>query len=82
LKEIILKRSVYSSQNEQVNFLMESPNKATDATNHFLETIRLARKKIRIVQSYITNIDEVDKALSDALKRNVEVEIITARKRD
>ena len=44
--------------------------------------IKQAQHNIRIIQPYVQNIDELETLLIDAMRRNVKVEIITARNRD
>ena len=45
--------------------------------------IKKAENKIRIIQPYVQNIDELEDQLIEAMeKRNVEVDIVTARNRD
>ena len=52
-------------------------------TDGLLRIINEAQSSIKIIQPYVTNIEEVEHALFEAIeKRGVDVEIITARKRD
>ena len=45
--------------------------------------IKSAQKRIRIIQPYVQNIDELEDQLVSAIKdRGVEVDIVTARNRD
>ena len=45
--------------------------------------IKTAESKIRIIQPYVQNIDELEDQLIEAMtKRNVSLEIVTARNRD
>lgn len=44
--------------------------------------VKKANRSIRIIQPYVQNIGELEDELIEAMKRNVKVEIITARKRD
>jgi len=42
-----------------------------------------AKHKIRIIQAYVQNVEEIEDLIEEAMeKRGVEVEIITARIRD
>ena len=55
----------------------------TEVTDKLLEIIKKAQKNIRIIQPYIQNVEEIENAIIEAIdERGVEVEIITARKRD
>ena len=59
------------------------PPKSTEVTDSILEIIGKAERSIRIIQPYVQNVEEIEEALFEAMdKRGVEVEIITARKRD
>ena len=65
------------------DFLNEMPPKKTEVTTCLLEIIQKAKSKIRIIQPYVQNVEEIEEALIEAIeKRGVDVEIITARKRD
>ena len=45
--------------------------------------IKSAESKIRIIQPYVQNIDELEDTLIDAMvKKGVNLEIVTARNRD
>ena len=68
---------------EKFEFLNEMPPEKTEVTTRLLEIIQKAEKSIRIIQPYVQNVEELEEELFEAMeKRNVEVEIITARKRD
>lgn len=59
------------------------PPAHTEVTDKLLEIIQSAQKSIKIIQPYVQNVEEVESALLEAIeKRGVQVEIITARKRD
>jgi phosphatidylserine/phosphatidylglycerophosphate/cardiolipin synthase-like enzyme len=63
--------------------LEENPPNNLDLSTEILNLISSAQKRIRIIQPYVQNIDELESLLIEAMKeRNVEVEIITARNRD
>lgn len=47
-----------------------------------VEMIEKAEKRIRIIQPYVQNVAKIEDKLKDALKRGVEVEVVTARTRD
>lgn len=48
-----------------------------------LEMIKNAQTNIRIIQPYVQNIDELEDQLVEAMtKRNVSLQIVTARNRD
>ena len=68
----------------EFKFLNEMPAKqTTEVTDKLLEIIKKAQKNIRIIQPYIQNVEEIENAIIEAIdERGVEVEIITARKRD
>jgi phosphatidylserine/phosphatidylglycerophosphate/cardiolipin synthase-like enzyme len=65
------------------SFLEEKPPKKTQVSNSIMNMIKHAQHNIRIIQPYVTNIDELEDLLIEAMdERQVKVEIITARKRD
>ena len=68
--------------NYDVTFLREQPPRYTEVSKCFVDIINKSQHKIRIIQPYIQNIVELEDAICDALKRGVEVEFISARKRD
>lgn len=48
-----------------------------------LEMIKKAEKNIKIIQPYVTNVDEIEDLLIEASRdRNIDIEIVTARVRD
>ena len=54
-----------------------------DISQSVLQMIKSAQSKIRIIQPYVQNIDELEDTLIEAMKkRGVELEIVTARHRD
>ena len=54
-----------------------------DISQSVLQMIKSAKSKIRIIQPYVQNIDELEDTLIEAMKkRGVELEIVTARHRD
>jgi phosphatidylserine/phosphatidylglycerophosphate/cardiolipin synthase-like enzyme len=64
-------------------FLEESPPEKTEVSTAVLEMIKRAEKSIRIIQPYVTNVDELEDLLIEAARdRGVKVEIVTARIRD
>lgn len=65
-----------------VTFLREQPPTHTEISKNMVELVKKAENKIQIIQPYIQNIVELEDALEDALNRGVEVEVISARKRD
>jgi sugar-specific transcriptional regulator TrmB len=44
--------------------------------------IRSATQSIKIVQPYVQNIEELEEELVSAMKRDVKVEVVSARNRD
>lgn len=71
-------------KNKEVSiFLEESPPSKTEVSTAVLEMIKRAEKSIKIIQPYVTNVDELEDLLIEAARdRGVQVEIITARIRD
>lgn len=67
---------------ETCSFIREEPPNITEISSKMVELVKNSKRKIQIIQPYIQNITEFEDALEDAMKRDVEVEIITARKRD
>ena len=64
-------------------FLEESPPQKTEVSTAVLEMIKRAEKSIKIIQPYVTNVDELEDLLIEAARdRGVQVEIVTARIRD
>ena len=71
-----------SVRSEVADFLTEEPPEKKEISDNMIDLVKNAKSKVQIIQPYIQNIREFEDALEDAMKRNVEVEIITARKRD
>ena len=67
---------------ETVELIREEPPSLLEISTNMVDLAKNAKHKIRIIQPYIQNIKEFEDAVEDALKRNVDVEIISARKRD
>lgn len=64
-------------------FLEETPPHKVDVSRAVLEMIKKAEKNIKIIQPYVTNVDEIEDLLIEASRdRGIEVEIVTARIRD
>jgi phosphatidylserine/phosphatidylglycerophosphate/cardiolipin synthase-like enzyme len=64
-------------------FLEETPPNLTEVSTGVLDMIKQAKKSIRIIQPYVSNVEEFEDLIVEAMeKRGVEVEIITARIRD
>jgi phosphatidylserine/phosphatidylglycerophosphate/cardiolipin synthase-like enzyme len=64
-------------------FLEQTPPDRSDVSTAVLEMIRRAEKNIKIIQPYVTNVDELEDLIVEASRdRKVEVEIISARIRD
>lgn len=78
--------AVYSGKgqnNDEFKFLMEQPPKKLEISKSVIQMCREAKHNIRIIQPYVQPIDELEDALIEALeKRNVRVEIVSARIRD
>ena len=85
-------RELYSKQDfekdiktlnlESVELIREEPPSLVEISTNMVNLAKNAKHKIRIIQPYIQNIKEFEDAVEDALNRNVDVEIISARKRD
>lgn len=83
LDNIYAEKEVDDKETEMhATFLEERPPSKLEVSHEILEMIRHAESNIRIIQPYVQNIDELETLLVDAMKRNVKVEIITARNRD
>lgn len=67
---------------EKTDFLREEPPSITQVSKNMIDLVKNAKSKVQIIQPYIQNIREFEDVLEEAINRNVEVEIITARKRD
>lgn len=65
-----------------ITFQREEPPKMSEIQDSLLEAVKGAKESIRIIQPYVTNITNFEEALKDASRRGVDVEFITARKRD
>ncbi len=64
-------------------FLEHTPSDKLEVSQAVLEMIKRAKKNIKIIQPYITNVDELEDLIVEAARdRKVDVEIITARIRD
>jgi len=61
---------------------VEEPPKKLKISKSIMEMVREAKHTIRIIQPYVTNIDELEDVLVEALNRGVKVEIVSARIRD
>ena len=59
-----------------------APTEVNEIQEYVIDNIKKAKSKILMVQPYWWPMKEVDEALIEALKKGVEVEIITAGKRD
>lgn len=64
----------------KIEFLREEPPKLDEISASILEAINNAKTNIKIIQPYVTKITKIEDALIAAVERNVDVEIITARK--
>ena len=62
--------------------LREEPPERCDITQTLIEAINKAQKNILIIQPYVTPIEEIETPLLEAHKRNVDIQVITSRKRD
>lgn len=71
-----------TNKTETTEWLVEEPPKVLEISQSMVDLVVNSKEKVRIIQPYIQNIVEFEDALEDALNRGVEVEIITARKRD
>ncbi|CAI2371876.1 unnamed protein product [Moneuplotes crassus] len=82
--EEVFKKNDKELKNEDydVTFLREQPPRYTQISESMVNLVKNSKKKIQIIQPYIQNIKELEDALEDALNRGVDVEIISARKRD
>jgi phosphatidylserine/phosphatidylglycerophosphate/cardiolipin synthase-like enzyme len=69
--------------NEICIFQEETPAHKTEVSTAILEMIKRAERNIKIIQPYVTNVDEFEDLLIQASRdRGVEIEIVTARVRD
>jgi len=67
---------------DSVDVIRELPPTVTEVSDRMIDMVNKAKRKVRIIQPYIQNVPEFEDALEDAMKRNVDIEIISARKRD
>ena len=83
-EDISVQQKILDLKNKEVSiFLEESPPSKTEVSTAVLEMIKRAEKSIKIIQPYVTNVDELEDLLREAARdRGVQVEIITARIRD
>jgi phosphatidylserine/phosphatidylglycerophosphate/cardiolipin synthase-like enzyme len=72
------------ARNDEISvFLEETPPNKTEVSRAILEMIKRAERSIKIIQPYVTNVDELEDLIVEAARdRGVDVEIITARIRD
>jgi phosphatidylserine/phosphatidylglycerophosphate/cardiolipin synthase-like enzyme len=74
--------SEYINTNEKFKLIKAHPTKKQEIQNHVIDMINNAKREVIIIQPYYLPIKKIERAISDALKRGVKVELITSAKRD
>lgn len=74
--------SEFINASEKFKLIKAHPTRKQEIQNHVINMINNAKREVIIIQPYYLPIKKIERAISDALRRGVKVELITSAKRD